>query len=74
MPSPTPPSPVPCVHDATYVDEDTGRQTVMRRTNRAGGLEGGMTNGMPIVLRAAMKPIPTLTTPLPAVDSMVWSH
>ena len=56
------------VHDATYVDEDTGGRRVVRRTNRAGGLEGGMTNGMPIVLRAAMKPIPTLTTPLSAVD------
>ncbi|MFH1834364.1 MAG: chorismate synthase, partial [bacterium] len=34
----------------------------------AGGLEGGMTTGMPVVIRAAMKPIPTLTTPLPSVD------
>ncbi len=39
-----------------------------RSSNNAGGLEGGMTTGMPLVLRAAMKPIPTLTTPLPSVD------
>ncbi|MEW6215555.1 MAG: chorismate synthase, partial [Nitrospirota bacterium] len=39
-----------------------------RRTNYAGGIEGGMTNGMPIILRAAMKPIPTLKRPLRSVD------
>ncbi|RJQ13975.1 MAG: chorismate synthase [Nitrospiraceae bacterium] len=39
-----------------------------RNTNNAGGIEGGMSNGMPIVLRAAMKPIPTLRTPLSSVD------
>jgi chorismate synthase len=39
-----------------------------RETNRAGGLEGGMTNGEPLVLRAAMKPIPTLRRGLPTVD------
>ncbi|MGE5576869.1 MAG: chorismate synthase [Syntrophothermus sp.] len=39
-----------------------------RLTNRAGGLEGGITNGGPIVLRAAMKPIPTLYKPLRSVD------
>ena len=39
-----------------------------RRTNRAGGVEGGMTNGMPVVVRIAMKPIPTLANPLPSVD------
>lgn len=61
-------SPGSQVHDATYVSEDARGRWIARRTNRAGGLEGGMTNGMPIVLRAAMKPIPTLTTPLPAVD------
>lgn len=41
---------------------------IVRPTNRAGGLEGGMTNGEPVVLRAAMKPIPTLMRPLPSVD------
>ena len=39
-----------------------------RKTNNAGGIEGGMTNGEPIVLRAAMKPIPTLYKPLRSVD------
>ncbi len=41
---------------------------VARHTNRAGGLEGGITNGMPIVLRAALKPIATTATPLRSVD------
>jgi chorismate synthase len=40
----------------------------MRPTNRAGGVEGGVTNGQPVVVRAAMKPIPTLTKPLDSVD------
>lgn len=39
-----------------------------RRTNRAGGIEGGMSNGQPIVVRAAVKPIPTTVTPLRSVD------
>jgi len=39
-----------------------------RKTNNAGGIEGGISNGMPIVIRAAMKPIPTLKTPLSSVD------
>ena len=39
-----------------------------RKTNNAGGLEGGMTNGMPVIIRVGMKPIPTLRTPLMSVD------
>jgi chorismate synthase len=39
-----------------------------RLTNRAGGLEGGMTNGEPLVVRAAVKPVSTLRRPLPSVD------
>lgn len=39
-----------------------------RRTNRAGGIEGGMSNGEAIVVRAAVKPIPTLGRPLPSLD------
>jgi chorismate synthase len=39
-----------------------------RRTNRAGGLEAGTTNGEPVVVRAAMKPLPTLMRPLDSVD------
>ena len=40
----------------------------VRQTNRAGGVEGGISNGEPIVVRAAMKPIPTTITPQPTVD------
>jgi chorismate synthase len=39
-----------------------------RKTNNAGGIEGGMTNGMPIIIRVTMKPIPTLKRPLRSVD------
>ena len=52
-------------HDEMFYDE-AGR--VVRKTNHAGGLEGGMTNGEPIVIRAVMKPIPTLMQPLHSVD------
>ena len=52
------------VHDAILPD-DAGP---IRPTNRAGGLEGGVTNGEPIVIRAAMKPISTTLTPMPSVD------
>jgi len=45
----------------------SGRQ-FRRGSNRAGGIEGGMSNGQPIVVRAAVKPIPTLAKPLPSVD------
>ena len=41
---------------------------VVRRTNRAGGIEGGMSNGQDIVLRASCKPIATLMRPLDSVD------
>jgi chorismate synthase len=56
------------VHDAFALRKAGGSRWVTRATNRAGGLEGGMTNGMPVVLRAAMKPIPTLSRPLMSVD------
>jgi chorismate synthase len=52
------------VHDEIFWAE--GR--ILRRTNRAGGLEGGMSNGSPIVVRGAMKPIPTLYQPLQTID------
>ncbi len=52
-------------HDEIFFSEDQGFH---RATNRAGGLEGGMTTGDPLVLRAAMKPLPTLTKPLRSVD------
>ncbi|AFZ69241.1 chorismate synthase [Deinococcus peraridilitoris] len=52
------------VHDAVFMRE----QRYSRDTNGAGGLEGGMTNGEDLVVRAAMKPIATLMKPLPTVD------
>ncbi len=56
-------------HDAIARDDAAARTGGFRRpTNRAGGLEGGITTGEPLVLRAAMKPIATLMTPLPSVD------
>lgn len=53
------------VHDEIIWDEEQG---YTRRTNRLGGLEGGMSTGMPIVVRGVMKPIPTLYKPLQSVD------
>ena len=52
-------------HDQMYVENGK----VIRKTNNAGGVEGGMTNGEPLVVKAVMKPIPTLKTPLNTVDS-----
>jgi len=57
------------VHDEIDPDESNVRAgRVRRRTNRAGGLEGGITNGEQIVLRASMKPISTLMRPLGTVE------
>ena len=58
------------VHDAIDpgADEHDVRTAFRRRSNNAGGLEGGMTTGEPLVLRVAMKPISTLMSPLPTVD------
>ena len=44
------------------------KRTWRHATNRAGGIEGGMSNGEPVIVRAAVKPIPTMSTPLPSVD------
>ncbi len=57
----------PSTHEVSALGQrsDSG---FYRETNHAGGIEGGMTNGMPIVIRAAMKPIPTLRKPLQSVD------
>lgn len=54
------------VHDPVYYDEKLG---YYRSSNNAGGIEGGMTNGEPIVVRVAMKPLPTLSRPLDSVDT-----
>jgi chorismate synthase len=59
------------VHDEIVYDaakRDTPSLGFTRPTNNAGGLEGGMTNGQPIVVRGAMKPISTLGKPLMSVD------
>jgi chorismate synthase len=52
-------------HDEIFHDPERG---YYRETNRAGGLEGGMTTGAPLVVRGFMKPLPTLTKPLRSVD------
>lgn len=46
----------------------TAARGFYHKTNNAGGIEGGMTNGEPLLIRAAMKPIPTLATPLSSID------
>jgi chorismate synthase len=52
-------------HDEIFYSDDRG---YYRETNRSGGVEGGMTTGEPLVVRCAMKPLPTLTKPLRSVD------
>ena len=54
------------VQDEIFYDRRKGG--FFRKTNRAGGLEGGVTNGEPLIVRASMKPIPTLSSPLATVD------
>lgn len=59
------------VSGSAFHDEivpQTDQQTVYRPTNRAGGLEGGVTNGMPVVVKAVMKPIATLRKALRSVN------
>jgi chorismate synthase len=52
-------------HDEIFYSDERG---YYRETNRSGGIEGGMTTGSPVVVRCAMKPLPTLTKPLRSVD------
>ncbi|MGH2416816.1 MAG: chorismate synthase, partial [Candidatus Limnocylindria bacterium] len=52
------------VHDVVNAESERWE----RRTNRAGGIEGGISNGEPIILRAAQKPVSTLRSPLPSLD------
>ncbi len=54
------------VHDEIFLAEDG--QSLVRRTNRSGGFEGGITTGEPIIVRAAMKPISTVLNPRQSVD------
>lgn len=51
-------------HDEIIMD----KELLIRRTNRAGGIEGGISTGMPIIVRGAMKPIATLMSPIESVD------
>ena len=52
-------------HDEIFYESARG---YFRETNHSGGLEGGMTTGEPLIVRCAMKPLPTLTKPLRSVD------
>jgi len=52
------------VHDVFAIKNEK----IFRETNNAGGIEGGISNGQPIIIRAAMKPIPTMMNPLPSID------
>jgi chorismate synthase len=65
------------VHDEIGFDpaqRDLPTLGYMRKTNNAGGLEGGMTNGQPVVVRGAMKPISTLGKPLASIDLRTGEH
>ncbi|MFC2140147.1 chorismate synthase [Candidatus Auribacterota bacterium] len=58
-------------HDAIYYQKDARnrlRAGFFRKTNQAGGIEGGMSNGEDIIIKGVMKPIPTLGDPLPSVN------
>jgi len=58
------------VHDEIFIREKSEKNSsrYYRKTNRAGGIEGGVTNGEEVVIRAYLKPIPTLINPLHSVD------
>jgi len=53
------------VHDQIYFDKKSG---YYRGSNNAGGIEGGMTNGEPVIVKVTMKPLPTMSTPLDSVN------
>lgn len=52
------------MHDEVFIADNK----IYRKTNNAGGIEGGMSNGEPIIVKVVMKPIPTMRTPLKTVD------
>lgn len=54
------------MHDEIFPKKDSSNY--QRKTNNAGGIEGGISNGMPIIVKASMKPIPTLKKPLRSID------
>jgi chorismate synthase len=55
-------------HDVIQPASESGHKKWKRPTNRAGGIEGGITNGEPVIIRAAMKPIATLSKSLESID------
>lgn len=57
-------------HDEMFLDNGK----IVRKTNNAGGVEGGMTNGQPLIVTAVMKPIPTLKKPLSTVDLLTMEE
>jgi chorismate synthase len=61
-------TPGSAAHDVILPRAEWAERAWPRATNHAGGLEGGMTNGEPLVVRAVLKPIPTLSNPLPSAD------
>ncbi|MEE8346746.1 MAG: chorismate synthase [Dehalococcoidia bacterium] len=61
-------------HDVILPPEKWDGRPWRRVTNRAGGLEGGITNGEPVVVRGALKPISTLSKPLPSVDLLTGAE
>jgi chorismate synthase len=56
------------VHDQIFLEDSEDAVALTRRANRAGGFEGGITTGGPVIVRGAMKPISTTLTPLRSVD------
>ena len=58
------------IHDEIFAQEESEKDSsrYYRKTNRAGGIEGGITNGEKVVIRAYLKPIPTLINPLRSID------
>ena len=58
------------MHDEVFVEG----KTIYRKTNHAGGIEGGMTNGESVVIKGTMKAIPTMRTPLATVDLLDYSQ
>jgi chorismate synthase len=61
-------TPGSAAHDVILPRAEWAERAWPRATNHAGGLEGGMTNGEPLVVRAVLKPISTLSNPLPSAD------
>ncbi len=55
-------------NDSFYIDEDSAPEKIMTRTNNNGGINGGITNGMPIILRTAIKPTPSIYKKQQTVD------